>query len=146
MTKQKGQVQIRMCDNTRDPFIATLHNVLLATDLCDRLFSSITLMNLVHTCLFQKGFCNVYSVAKDKNAVTIPHSTQRKQYFWEEIKEMSKTKKFPSREKISLELSGQRLGHRFTRSLLAGGTANVWEDVELRIDPDLFEYRVKFLQ
>ena len=25
--KQKGQVQMKMCDNNRDPFIATLHNV-----------------------------------------------------------------------------------------------------------------------
>ena len=31
-----------------------------------------------------------------------------------------------------------RLGHRSTRSLLAGDTANVWEDVGLRIDPDSF--------
>ena len=35
--------------------------------------------------------------------------------------------------KIALELLHQRLGHRSTRSLLAGDTANVWEDVELRI-------------
>ena len=35
--KQKDQVRIKMCDDNRDPFIATLHNVLLATDLCDRL-------------------------------------------------------------------------------------------------------------
>ena len=32
----------------------------------------------------------------------------------------------------------QRLGHRSTRSLLAGDTANVWEDAELKIDPDPF--------
>ena len=32
----------------------------------------------------------------------------------------------------------QRLGHRSTSSLLAGDTANVWGDVELRIDPDPF--------
>ena len=32
----------------------------------------------------------------------------------------------------------QRLGNRSTRSLIAGDTANVWEDVELRIDPDPF--------
>ena len=36
--KQKGQVRIKMCDNNGDPFIATLHNVLLAPDLCNRLF------------------------------------------------------------------------------------------------------------
>ena len=50
--KQKRQVQIEMYDNNRDPLIATLHNVLLAPDLCDRLFSIITLMNLGHACSF----------------------------------------------------------------------------------------------
>ena len=54
--KQKGQVRIKMCDNNGDPFIATLQNVLLAPDLCNRLFSIITLINLVHTRLFTKGF------------------------------------------------------------------------------------------
>ena len=43
--KQKVQVQIKMCNNTKDTFIATLHNVILAPDLCDRLFSIIMLMN-----------------------------------------------------------------------------------------------------
>ena len=45
MEKQKGQVQIKMCDDNGDPFIAMLHNVLLAPYLCDGLFSIITLMN-----------------------------------------------------------------------------------------------------
>ena len=47
---------------------------------------------------------------------------------------MSETKKLPSRKKITLKLLQQRLGHRTTRSLLAGDTANFWEDIELRID------------
>ena len=51
---------------------------------------------------------------------------------------MSKKKKFPARKKIALELLHQRLGHRSTRSLLDGNNANVWEDIELRIDPDHF--------
>ena len=59
MAKQKGQVQTKMCDNNGHAFIATLHNVLLALDICNRLFSIITLMNLGHICLFQKGFCTV---------------------------------------------------------------------------------------
>ena len=54
--KQKGQVRIKMCNDNRDTFIATLYNVILAPDLCDRLFLIITLMNLVHTCLLYKGF------------------------------------------------------------------------------------------
>ena len=61
-----------------------------------------------------------------------------KHAFWGKIKEMSKTKKLPARKKIALELLHQILGHRSTRSLLAGDTANFWEDVELRIDPDPF--------
>ena len=32
----------------------------------------------------------------------------------------------------------QILGHRSTRSLMAGDTANVWEDAELKIDADPF--------
>ena len=51
---------------------------------------------------------------------------------------MEKSKKNPARKKIALELVHQRLGHRSTRSLLAGDTDNVWEDVELRIYPDPF--------
>ena len=99
-TKQKCQVQIKMCDNHGDPFIATLHNVLLATDLCDRLFSIITLMNLGHTCLFYKGFCTVYFAAKEKNAVTLPHSAQRKHAFLGKIKDISKKNKLPERKKL----------------------------------------------
>ena len=78
IAKQKGQGQIKMCDDNRKPFIATLHNVLLAPYLCDRLFSIITLMNSGHTCLFQKGFFTVYLGAKENNEVTLPHSAQRK--------------------------------------------------------------------
>ena len=40
--KQKGSVQIQMCDDNGKKFIATLYNVLLAPDLCDILFSIVT--------------------------------------------------------------------------------------------------------
>ena len=127
-----------MCDDNRKSFIAKLHNVLLAPDLCDRLFSIITVMNAGHTCLFHKGLCTVYFGAEKKNAVTLPHSEQRKHAFLGKIKDMSKKNKLPSRKKIALEFLHQILGHRSTRSLLAGDTATVWEDLELRIYPDPF--------
>ena len=57
--KQKLEIQIKMCNDNGDPFVATLHNVLLAPDLCDSLSSIITLMNLGHTFLFHKEFRNV---------------------------------------------------------------------------------------
>ena len=79
-----------------------LHNVLLAPDICDRLFSIVTLMNSRRTCLLHKGFCTVYFGSKDKNAVTLPHSAQRKHAFWGEIKQIPKTKKLPSSRKIDL--------------------------------------------
>ena len=91
-----------MCKNNGDPFIAMLYNVLLATDLCNRLFSIITLMNLVNNCLFQKRFCTVYFGSKEKNAVTLSHSAQKKHAFLGKIKEMSKTKKLTARKKIAL--------------------------------------------
>ena len=69
----------------------------------------------------------MYFKAKEKNEVTLPHSAQRKHEFLGEIKELSKTKKLPARKKIDLEFLHQRLGHRSTRSLLAGDTANFYE-------------------
>ena len=65
-----------MYNNNGGPFIATLHNVLLAPDLCNRLFSIITILNLVHTYLFHKGFCTVYF-----GEVTLPNIAQRKHAF-----------------------------------------------------------------
>ena len=104
-----------MCDNHGDHLIATLHNVLLAPDSCDKLFSIITLMNSEHACLFRKGFCTVYFGEKEKIALTLPRSAHRKYTFLEKMKEMSKTKKIPARNKIALELLHQILGRRPTR-------------------------------
>ena len=60
--KQKGQVRIKMCNNNGKPFIATLHNVLLAPDLCDNLFSFINVMienNLPHKSGAKRTLYNV---------------------------------------------------------------------------------------
>ena len=100
-----------MFDDNRKKFIATLYNVLLVLDLCDRLFSIVTLMNAGHTCLFRKGLCTVYFRSDKDNAVTLPHSAQRKHAFTGKIKDMSKNNKFPARKKIALELLHQILGH-----------------------------------
>ena len=134
----KGQVWIQMCDDNGNSFIATLHNVLLVPYLCNRLFSIIALMNSGHTCIFHIGFCKVYWREKENNAVTLPHSAQRKHAFKGNIMEKSMKEKLPARKKIVLELLHQRLGHRSTISLVSGDTANVWEDVYLRIDLDPF--------
>ena len=83
-------------------------------------------MNAGHTCIFHKGFCTVYFEAKDNNAVTLPHSAKRKHAFTGKNQDVSKKNKSPARKKISLEWLHQRLGHRSTRSFLAGDTANVW--------------------
>ena len=54
-----------MCGNKGKKFVAALYNVLLAPDLCDRLFLIITLMNEGHMCIFHKEFCTVYFGAKE---------------------------------------------------------------------------------
>ena len=88
----------------------------------------------------------MYFGAEKKNAVILTHSVQRKHAFLGKIKDMSKKNILPARKKIALELLHHRLGHRSTRSLLAGDTYNVWEDVELRIYLDPFVHHVKFIQ
>ena len=112
--KQRVQVRIQICDDNGKSFITTLHNVLLTPDLCNRLFSIVTLMNAGHTCLLHKGFCTVYFGADNINAVTLPHIAQRKNAFTGKIKNMSRKNTFPARKKIALELLHQRLGHRST--------------------------------
>ena len=89
-----------MCDDNEKPFIATSHNVLLAPDLCDRLFLVITLMNSEHTCIFHKWFCTVYFGAKEKSAVILPHNAQKKHAFLGKIKEMSKGKNYQQEIKL----------------------------------------------
>ena len=80
----------------------------------------------------------VYLGAENYNMVTLPHSAQRKHTFLGKIHNVSKKNKYPARKKIALESLHQRLGQRSTISLLAGDTANVWEYVELIIDPEPF--------
>ena len=109
-------------------------------------FSIVALINSEHTCIFQKGFCTLYFGTKENNVVTFRHISQIKHAFLGKIKEMTKKNKLPLGKKIALELLHQRLGHIFTRSLLAGDVANVWEDIELRVVPDPFVHHVKFLQ
>ena len=89
-----------MFDDNRKTFVATLYNVLLAPDLCDRLFSIITLMNAVHTSLLQNWFCTVYFGTKEDNAVTLSHSAVRNHAFM--VKNMESSKKNPKRKKIAL--------------------------------------------
>ena len=138
MAKQKGQVQIKICNDNGNPFNAKLHTVLLAMDLCNMLFFIITLINLVHTCLFHKGFWTVYFGDKKENLVPLPHIAHRKHNCLVETKEKTKSKKIEPRNKVSLRLLQHRLWQRYTRSLMDGDTANVWKDIELRIYPDPF--------
>ena len=69
----------------------------------------------------------VYFGVKEDNAVTLPHSAVRKHDFMVKSMESSKKnpKRNPKRKKIALELMHQRLGHRFTISLIDGDTVNV---------------------
>ena len=70
--------------------------------------------------------------------MNLPHTAQRKHAFVVKTKEKSKSKKVAPRKTFYLGLLNQRLGHRSTRSLMDGDTANVCQDIEVRIDPDHF--------
>ena len=98
-----------MCNDNRKTFIATLYNILLEPDFCDRLFLIITLMNAGLTCLFHKCFCTVYFGVENKNAVTLPHIAQREHKFLGKIQNVSKKNKLLERKKIALEFLHQRL-------------------------------------
>ena len=70
--KNIGETQIKMRGNNGKPFIAMFYTILFATDLCGWLISIIMLINLVHTFLFNKGFCKVFFGDNKHNAVMLP--------------------------------------------------------------------------
>ena len=72
----------KMCDDNGDTFIVTLYNVILETDICDSLFSIITLMILVHTFLFYKGFCTVHFGSREKKWLPCHIVHRRNMHFW----------------------------------------------------------------
>ena len=80
----------------------------------------------------------MYYGDKKVNAVTLLHSAQRKHAFLVKTKENDKSKKIATRKKVVLELFHLILGHKSTRSLMAGDTANICKDIELRIYMDPF--------
>ena len=51
-------------------------------------------------------------------------------------KQTSKSTKITPKTKVALGLLHQRLINRYTRSFMTGYAANVWKDIELRIDPN----------
>ena len=53
-------------------------------------------------------------------------------------KEKAKPQKQIPKKKVYLGLLHQILRHRSTSSLLDGDTANVWQDIDIRVDPDPF--------
>ena len=54
------------------------------------------------------------------------------------MKEKSIPQKYIPKKKVSLELLHQRLGHRSTRSILAGYTEVFWQEIQLRVYPEPF--------
>ena len=57
-------------------------------------------MNSGHNCLFHKGFCTVYLGANENNAVTLPHSAQRKHAFLGEIMESQRKRNYHQERKL----------------------------------------------
>ena len=54
------------------------------------------------------------------------------------MKEKSKSQKLIPKKKASLEFLHQILGYKYTKSILDGYTANAWQDIDIRVDPDPF--------
>ena len=56
-----------MRDDNGKPFIDRLYNVILGSELCNRLFSIIRLMNLVHTFKKKVGFFTSFFGDNEQN-------------------------------------------------------------------------------
>ena len=94
-------------------------------------------MNSVHSYFKKNGltWCNMDKEKKWDDPAT---KCTDESCIFGEIKKMSTTKKLPSRKKNDLELLHQRLSHRYIIIFLAGYSANIGGDTELKIDLDPF--------
>ena len=133
--KQQGTVHVLMYDDEGQHFQAVLKNVLYVPALADHLFSIISMMEAGHACTFHNGFCTLYFGDENTNTIMLAHRTERDRALPMRIRER---KRKQTRSQVSLEHLHQCLGHRATRSLLAADAAGLWEDVEIRMDPDPF--------
>ena len=124
-----------MCENNGKPFIDMLYNVLLAPDLCNIIFNYYVNEFGTYPTL-KKGFCTLLFIGNEQNAVKLTQNEQRKHASLVKMKEKSKLQNKIPKNKASLGLLNQILGHIFIRSLLDGDTENVWKYIELNIDPD----------
>ena len=70
--------------------------------------------------------------------VTLPHSAHRKHAILVQIKQMSKSNKYHLEINLPWDCYTTILGNRCNISFMAGDTANIWQDIELRIDIDPF--------
>ena len=68
----------------------------------------------------------------------LPHTAHPKHSFLVKTKENPKYKRKIPKEKVSLELLLQRLGHRSTSSQLDVDIGMFWKDTELRVDTEPF--------
>ena len=102
MSKKRVQAQIRMCGDNGDPFIATLHTVLLAPDLCDGLSLIIELMNSGHTFYLTKGFAWCTSTIRRKMR-RLCHIVHRENTnFWKKLKKRTSQRKQNLENKLIL--------------------------------------------
>ena len=123
--KKTREVQIKIRDENGKPFIVTLYNMILAPDSCNRLFSIVTLMNLGHTWLLYKGVLHGLFWWKQTEHGDITVYCTKKTCNRGKNEGKVKIKKQIPKNKFSLELLHQILGHRFKRSLLHGYIKNV---------------------
>ena len=79
----------------------------------------------------------VFFSTNEQNVVTLLHSTHQKHEFLVKTKKSTIQKKITKR-KVSLDLFYQILGHMSTRLLRDGDNANVWQCIDMRVDPDPF--------
>ena len=66
----------------------------------------------------------------------LPHSAQIKYVYLVQTKEKSKSQKRIHKNRVSLSLLHQILGHKSTSPLLDGDNERVWQYISIRIDPD----------
>jgi transposase InsO family protein len=137
-----GKIAVDMLDDEGIRVQAVLENVMYVPGLTQRLFSITDFVNNGNTATFEKNALRLY-FGKRKIPVTIQMSNGRVSAMPAQSKLQEKKVQFTSspsatkpKKRIRAELLHDRLGHRSTKTILAGSTHEVWSDVVAELTPD----------
>ena len=131
-----GTVIIHVTSDQGDPIHIRIQGVLHVPELSRRLFSLMALIQDGHDVTLSKTHGIKFNFGKH---ITVTTSLPNYHLFASQatINDNMRKKKTSNKKKVGIDILYKRLGHRSIKTLLSANKDEVWNDVELQLQPDI---------